>query len=195
MALLEGDGIHVAGLGAQGWTETVIPSTLPLRPSCAPPSVGCPAMPCHETGAGVSPGVDGQGESASVGLAWTVDGAAWLAYAIVRNDEQVHFVLTNNEIDECLATIDSGGPSWEVHVARVPLDGTTIKEILRLPVPPIEGFPAGYIANQAQAKTARFFDLKVFGTDLALGFRTRDASGAGTVRVLRIDTTIVAGAQ
>ena len=188
-AILEGDGIHVAGLGGQGWTETVIPSTLPFVQTCLPTSdLGCPAMPCHETAAGVLPTANTRGEAISIGLAWTDDGVAWLAYVAIQIDEQIQYASQSH--GACAETVASGGASYAVHVVRVPLDGSPAREILRLPVPPIVG-ATGYTANSAQERTARFFDARAFGTDLALGFRTVDASGVTAVRVLRIDTTAV----
>ncbi len=191
VALLESDGIHVAGLGTPGWTETVVPSTVPLEEVCGRSNTtGCPPA-CHETAAGVSTAENGRSEAVTIGLAWTNDGLAWLAYVVVRVDEQVHFASLGVDPGGCQEIVDSGGASYEVHLTRVSLDGSTTREVFAMPVPPIGGQPTGYTRNQAQARTARWFDLRAFGTDLALGFLTVDANGVSTVRVLRIDTTAV----
>jgi hypothetical protein len=198
-AILEGDGVHVAWLDATSWAETVVPSTAPFAFTCVvPPNTPCPSDVCHETGSGTLVQSNGQGDSETFALARTSDGVAWLAYLVTQYDEQVRYapaVPTSSSSgggDECATVVDSGGSSRTLHVARIPLDGSPSSDVLTLPVANPGAFANGYNANSAEAVTARLFDARAFGTDLAIGFQTTSNSGADTVRVLRIDTTLLA---
>jgi hypothetical protein len=195
VALQGVDGIHVAWFDAQGSAETVIPSTPALAYTCPSIALGsdgtCPSDRCHETATGLVPHWDSlSGDLRSFALAWTSDGVAWLAYVRTQIDAEDHYVLGGNgEEVWCTPTADSSSVSTLLHVVRVPLDGSPPVDVLSLPISPVS---EDYPGNSVDAGLARYFDAQASGTDLAIAFRTVDASDAGdvsTVRVLRIDTT------
>ncbi len=191
VALQGADGIHVAWLDAQGSAETVIPSTPALVQACPSIALGndgaCPSGLCHETATGLIPHWNMYGDLRSFALAWTSDGVAWLAYVRTQVDAEDHYVLGGNgEEVGCTPTADSSSVSTVLHVVRVSLDGSPPVDVLSLSISPVS---EDYPGNSVDAGLARYFDAQASGTDLAIAFRSVDASDVGTVRVLRIDTT------
>ncbi len=172
------DGIHVAWLEGQGSTDVSVAGTARPDLQCTGPyDGGCPG-PCHETAVGV--------ENNSFALSWTADGTGWLAYVVTHYDKQVHFTVSVpcSSPDGCDPTpgcgewVDSDNTLYMLHLARVPFDGTPAHDVLSVPV------ASPNIANAP----SRTVDARAFGTNLAIGIGTIDATNRPSIRVMRIDT-------
>ena len=88
----------------------------------------------------------------------------------------------------CNTEIVSDKRTSVLHLGRVAFDGSQGKEVLTLP---IEQFANDVVDNLWGS--AHALDLYAFDQKLALGVRTADpATNKFTVRVLRIDTTLIA---
>jgi hypothetical protein len=175
------DGVGVAWLTGSGVQVASVPGTAPPVFGCtATYNNGCPG-PCHETAVGV--------ENGSFALAWTADGIGWLAYVVTHYDKQEHFTLAPPCPPDpgcggqtlCSTWTDTDATFYELHLARVPFDGTPASDVMTVPLagPSASGLGDG----------ARTLDARAFGTSLAVGILLNGFRAGGSARVLRIDTT------
>ena len=181
------DGYRVVWPTTEGSQEVALTQTAPFEPTCVVDEGGggpgsCPTT-CEETGMGV--------EDRMAAIARTSDGRVWVAWMWTERDQTLSYTETCDEEVGCYCNfdIDREESRGEIVVAQVDLDTLVVTEVLRVS----DTNPHQWGLFTDYRESPRAFDMRTYGTDLALGARVRntEAYEPAAIRTLRIDTTLV----
>jgi hypothetical protein len=183
VAIQHDDALHVAWPTSPTYAELALGgSNVPVPVCNGSYNNGCPG-PCHETSAGIEPD--------AFAIARTADGTIWVAFVRTQFDRQIHYEESCSPEPGCFcsATIDQENTTATLHLFRVATATATATEVLTMPVAPLQSFNL----FSDLWTPVRWVDLRGFGSDLAIGVRTRtDVELASAAHVLRVDTTAFA---
>jgi hypothetical protein len=156
--------------------QAAVPDTPAIVWSCYDyPEPPCQAE-CVESGSGV--------EAGGFGTARTAEGRIWIAY--LRTDYQKTYTVEENcNVDDgcsCLGVLADDTSTASFHLLRLEDDGTLSETIVvSIPAPAPTQFPG----------VRRWFDMRAFGSELAVGWLESKTAADGGYRVMRIDTSLL----
>ncbi|MFO0756615.1 MAG: hypothetical protein U0359_09000 [Byssovorax sp.] len=179
VAMAYEDGIHVYRVPPSGPPmESVIPGVVgPIATCKTPEKESCTGATCHETGVGM--------EDHGFALAFADDGTAYLAYVITAHDQTISYSLQGDPgIEDCWSNVSSDSSKATLHLVRIGADDMDPKEVLTMPIER----PGGTDAFSEFSGAERFFDMRAYDKELAIGLRTGWVGGPYAVRVIRLTT-------
>jgi hypothetical protein len=183
-ALLDREGLRVVWTSGGGHVEKLVPGTAAPAYQCSLGFGGEPppcAADCHEK---VS-GLEYEAFAAAFGKE-----EVWLAVIESHLDYTVAYAPQDIDgMQICVGNVASEASTSELHLLRVPLDGSAPEKLLSLPLP---GIDRDDIASSSDTD-ASAVAIHVAGDALTVSARLLPKPGEPKIRVLRVDTKILAG--